>query len=242
MQRGIPTRVTSHPANDSFPIWLPHRRGDRVLINSQRKPFVVAKNGCQFGALKPRCFNSTGLFIRVLKRPTAFGNCLRDRPRTATSTSGRYVLMAAENWCGRSILSSTNGVRSCLPTARWLAYSSAQSGRPEVFVTEFPGPGEKIPISNGGGYEPKWRADGRELFYIAKDGQLMSVAIAPGPTLDVGRSQALFQTKLDVVNLPFFWRYDVAPDGQRFLMIQPSHDRATAAATVVLNWQVLMPR
>ena len=128
------------------------------------------------------------------------------------------------------------------PDGEWLAYSSAESGRPEVFVTEFPGPGEKIPISNGGGYEPKWRADGRELFYIANDGQLMSVAVTPGARRALRALAAVVSDRLDVVNLPFFWRYDVTPDGQRFLMIQPSRDRSSAAATVVLNWQALMPR
>jgi eukaryotic-like serine/threonine-protein kinase len=120
---------------------------------------------------------------------------------------------------------SSNGIAFLLVHAIWPARG---------LVTAFPGPGEKIPISNGGGYEPKWRADGRELFYIAKDGQLTSVALTPGPRLEVGRSQALFQTKLDVVNLPFFWRYDVASDGQRFLMIQPSRDRAGAAVASIL--------
>ena len=128
------------------------------------------------------------------------------------------------------------------PDGQWLAYSPAESGRVEVVVTPFPGPGERIPISYGGGYEPKWRADGRELFYIANDGQLMAVAVTLGAPPRFEAPQPLFQTGLDVVNLPFFWRYDVTSDGQRFLMIQPSRDRASSAATVVLNWQVLMPR
>jgi len=128
------------------------------------------------------------------------------------------------------------------PNGKWLAYLSAESGRVEVFVTRFPGVGEKIPISNGGGYDPKWRADGRELFYVAEDGQLMAVAATPGDTPGFGRPRPLFQSKLDVVNLPFFSRYDVTGDGQRFLMIQPSRDRSSAAVTVVLNWPSLLAR
>jgi Tol biopolymer transport system component len=241
MQRAIPTRVTSHPANDNFPMWLP--TAEAIVFSSTRSgsPSLWRKTVANSAP-------ETALF--QFDRPIYPGSQSPDglwQLFTGPSNNGDFDIGAVRLDDSRALLwpldSEFDERRPILsPDGKWLAYSSAQSGRPEVFITEFPGPGEKIPISNGGGYEPKWRADGRELFYIAKDGQLMSVAIAPGPALEVGRSQALFPTKLDVVNLPFFWRYDVTPDGQRFLMIQPSHDRASAAATVVLNWPALLPR
>jgi Tol biopolymer transport system component len=241
MQRAIPTRVTSHPANDNFPMWLP--TAEAIVFSSTRSgsPSLWRKTVANSAP-------ETALF--QFDRPIYPGSQTPDglwQLFTGPSKNGDFDIGAVRLDDSRALLwpldSEFDERRPILsPDGKWLAYSSEQSGRPEVFITEFPGPGEKIPISNGGGYEPKWRADGRELFYIAKDGQLMSVAIAPGPALEVGRSQALFPTKLDVVNLPFFWRYDVTPDGQRFLMIQPSHDRASAAATVVLNWPALLPR
>ena len=113
------------------------------------------------------------------------------------------------------------------PNGRWLAYESNESGRFEVYVQRFPGPGGKWPISTGGGQVPVWARNGRELFYRNGD-QMLAVAIQTEPSFVAGRPEVLFEGK-------YLNRFDVAPDGQRFLMVarpEPPPNRIH----VVLNW------
>jgi hypothetical protein len=122
----------------------------------------------------------------------------------------------------------------------WVAaYGSNESGRFEVYVQSFPTPGGKWQISKDGGYHPKWRTDGKELFYYATDGQLMTVAIAGDSALETGTAVPLFKARL--LNGPtpavgFRAQYDVASDGQRFLLNVPLEETQASTITVVVNW------
>jgi serine/threonine-protein kinase len=124
------------------------------------------------------------------------------------------------------------------PDGRWLAYVSNESGRPEVCVRPYPGPGEKWQVSTSGGAEPVWNPNGRELFYRSGD-KMMSVEIATRPSFVAGKPRMLFEGPY-VATSPVFTSplYDVAPDGQRFLMLKAT-EQTQAAPTqinVVLNW------
>jgi serine/threonine protein kinase/Tol biopolymer transport system component len=122
------------------------------------------------------------------------------------------------------------------PDGHWLAYISDESGRFEIYVQPYPGPGGKWQISTEGGTEPVWNPNGRELFYRS-GGKMMAVDIATQPGFTVGKPRMLFDgpyspTALTTPN------YDVSADGQRFLMLKPS-EQAPSAPTqinVVLNW------
>ena len=103
------------------------------------------------------------------------------------------------------------------PNGRWLAYASDETGTWEVYVRGFGGTQGQWQISRGGGTQPVWRGDGRELFYVSLDGVLNAVA-ADERTLAAGTPQPLFQTTLPNVLAPFRTAYAVAPDGQRFLL------------------------
>jgi len=132
----------------------------------------------------------------------------------------------------------TEGAPQFSPDGRWLAYTSDESGRLEVYVQPYPGPGGKWQISTDGGTEPVWNRNGRELFYRSGD-KMMAVDIATQPSFVAGKPRMLFQGQY-VLNtppssIPF---YDVSADGQRFLMLMPS-EQGQAAPTqinVVLNW------
>ena len=119
------------------------------------------------------------------------------------------------------------------PDGRWLAFVTDESGRAEVYVQPFPGPGPKVAISNNGGLQPMWARDGHELFYREGD-SMMAVRIALDP-FRIEAPRRLFEFSATTFNLdPNFADYDVAPDG-RFLSVQGD----TAAAddiNVVLNW------
>jgi serine/threonine-protein kinase len=120
------------------------------------------------------------------------------------------------------------------PDGRWLAYQSNTSGQFEVYVTPFPGPGPRIPVSANGGDNPRWSRDGRELFYTRGD-RMMAVTLIPGPTLSVGAPRALFEGRYRAAS-NFVTPFDVASDG-RFLRIeQVQPDRPVTRIEVVLNW------
>jgi Tol biopolymer transport system component len=116
---------------------------------------------------------------------------------------------------------------------RWVSYQSVESGRQEVYVTPYPGPGERTLVSTTGGQDARWRGDGRELFYTASDGYMMAVTVdGSGPSFKVtGDARRLFPFRK--VNAR--WSYDVTRDGQRFLAIT-ADDRAPTPISVVINW------
>ena len=121
------------------------------------------------------------------------------------------------------------------PDGHWLAYTSNESGRYEVYVQPYPGPGGKWQISNEGGDEPVWAKNGRELFYRNGD-KMMAVEVTTQPTFHAGTPTLLFEGQYwHQVGL---WRadYDITPDGQRFLMIQLGEQEAVTQINVVLNW------
>jgi Tol biopolymer transport system component len=122
------------------------------------------------------------------------------------------------------------------PDGRWLAYISDESGRWEIYVQPYPGPGGKWQISTEGGTEPTWNRNGRELFYRSGE-KMMAVDIAVQPGFAAGKPKVLFEGRYNAAQgaTP---NYDVSPDGQRFLMIRPV-EQAQSAPTqinVVLNW------
>jgi len=115
------------------------------------------------------------------------------------------------------------------PDGRWIAYASSESRRTEIYVQSFPTAGPRLQISVGGGEEPRWRADGRELYYRAPDSRLMAVSIAPAATtLEPSAPRVLFP-------LPSAEAYEPSPDGQRFLVARTISE--ASPISVILNWK-----
>ena len=121
------------------------------------------------------------------------------------------------------------------PDGHWLAYISDESGRYEIYVQPYPGPGGKWQISTDGGNEPMWNRNGRELFYRSGD-KMMSVEISTQPGFAAGTPRMLFERPYEKAPIPIS-NYDVSPDGQRFLMVKPiDQQQAVTQINVVLNW------
>ena len=126
------------------------------------------------------------------------------------------------------------------PNGRWLAYQSNESGRAEIYVQDFPGPGGKWQISTAGGFEPQWRADGKELFY-GSNPSLMAVEIQPGETFQAGVPREIFRPAVQpVANVRN--HYLATADGQKFLVLSPLGREAMVPTTVVVNWNAGLSR
>ena len=127
------------------------------------------------------------------------------------------------------------------PDGRWVAYTSNVSGRFEVYVQSFPRPGEKLLVSPNGGGQPRWRKDGKELFYVAPDNRLMAVPVrlSTKEHADLGTASTLFVAPLagEVVPGGNKQQYAVSSDGQRFLMNVATEDRPVTPITLILHWK-----
>jgi Tol biopolymer transport system component len=120
------------------------------------------------------------------------------------------------------------------PDGHWVAYVSNETGSTEVYVTRFPGPTGKWPISSNGGNYPRWRADGRELYFIGRDGQLMAAQVSGArDDFSVGDVRPLFDLH---PNLSGRYPYDVSKDGQRVLVNTIVEAAAPSPITLVVNW------
>ena len=125
------------------------------------------------------------------------------------------------------------------PDGRSIAYNAADTGRSEVYIQPFPGPAERIAVSTLGGAQPMWRADGKELFFLAPDGTLMAAEMRdgrPAPTPPA----ALFKTGLAVETIRT--QYAPLPGGQQFIVLTPEREAAIRPIQVVLNWPATVRR
>jgi hypothetical protein len=121
------------------------------------------------------------------------------------------------------------------PDGQWLAYVTDVSGRSEVYVQRFPGGGGKRQVSNGGGGGPRWRRDGRELFYYSGDGKLMAVQVKSGESFEKSAPVSLFEFRAGVVQTRYA-SYAVTADGQWFLINEIVDTEPNAPLTVFTNW------
>ena len=123
------------------------------------------------------------------------------------------------------------------PDGKWVAYASNESGKWEIYVTSFPEGHGRWQVSTGGGEQPRWRGDGKELFYLSSDGKMMAAPVTIGANFDGGRPVELFQTSpRQPVSFNDQVVYDVRPDGQRFLILTRMKQAESTPMSVVLNW------
>jgi eukaryotic-like serine/threonine-protein kinase len=236
---GVASPFTSHLAWANCPLWSSD--GSRIVFASGRV------SGAQL--YEKRVDSATE--ARALPRHTTgcpldwspdgdllYGNGL---PSGSSGTSDVWLASTREEAEPKQ-LTGTWSIRprpQLSPNGRWMAFSSDISGRNEIYVRSFPGADARPrQISARGGIEPHWRADGRELFFIGADKQLMAVPVTIESGFRAETPVALFMTDLDPVGLGISGRnqYAVSASGERFLMNQPRPGTASPPMTVLLNW------
>jgi eukaryotic-like serine/threonine-protein kinase len=249
--RGVSTRFTFDQAPDSAPVWSPD--SSRVAFAASRAGGNGIYQKTTNGAGKEQALVSVtgdekfpvdwshdGRFLLYTQVDPQTHADLWVLPLAADGTpSGTATPFA------NTAFSEEQGRFS--PDTRWIAYASDESGRSEIYVQPFPAPpngGSKIAISRDGGSQPRWRRDGKELFYSSLDGKLMAVDVTEGPILKASVPEILFQVPVAQIghNEGGFQvlRWDVAPDGKQLLI-----DTATTSSehvTVVLNWTADMKK
>jgi eukaryotic-like serine/threonine-protein kinase len=243
-KRGVPSRFTTSPGIEVAPVWSP---GDRRLAFSSGETAAGGLVG----------------FMRDLTTSAADDQVLKRGRIRDLSPDGRYLLYDDRGGTGRSEMSVVplDGDRAPIPYSvdrfsiaqgqfapvadrgsgppKWIAYVSNEAGDNEIYVQAFPPTGRGIRISSGGGLQPRWRRDGRELFYIAPGGSVMATSVTLAPDFKFEPPRELFKVPITSGGpRAFAFHYDVTPDGKRFLVITTPQAEAegTNPITVVLNW------
>ena len=236
LQRGSTKRLTFDAALDADPVWSPD--GKRILFASSRQGLFqvyiknadggedekrLPLNGSDKADQYPSSWSPDGKDILYERTTEATGLWAAEMPELNT----RELLKGPQT--------TKNGQFS--PDGKWVAYTSNESGKWEVYVTSFPELRGKWQVSNNGGTQPRWRGDGKELFYLGADGRMTAVPVVAGEHFDSGAPVPLFPANArERVAGSELVTYDVAKDGQRFLINTQMEKEETQPMMVILHW------
>ncbi len=245
LARETTTRFTFDQGNDATPVWSPD--DDRIIFQSSR---VISGQRFRPANLMTRLTSGLEgvehlMSTEFLASPADWSPdgstvmLVAMRPGTGID----LMLYSVEDGRIEDFLTTEYNEEYARfsPDGKWLAFQSDESGRLEVYVQPFPGPGGKWQVSKSGGRMAVWRRDGRELFYVGPDAELMAVPIDMEGGFSAGTPVKLFGVGANALE-DSGYTFDVTPDGKRFLFLEPLDDEGDAgiAVTLVQGWQRLL--
>jgi Tol biopolymer transport system component len=243
ISRGVSSRLTSSRFQENFPLWSSDG-AEIVFISNRNGPedlYRKASTGAgreellyksEVAHKHPLDWSRDGRFILYHTQQQRTGSDIMALPLFGDRKPIPYLSTEFEERYAQFS-----------PDGKHVAYSSDASGVYEIYVQPFPGPGERLQISTQGGAQPRWRRDGKEIFYVARDGKMMAAPVsARSGSLSVGDPRPLFQTSILSEGTTATLEYVVSADGQRFLIGIPASETLVFPATVVLNWAAQLER
>jgi serine/threonine protein kinase/Tol biopolymer transport system component len=232
------SRLTLHPSLNQVPVWSPD--GKKIVFTSNRllinKMFEKSSDGS--GADEQISDVKAGRMVN----PWDWSN------------DGKYLLLRNETelWYysmtedkSREYIKGPGVVRNAQfsPDGKYVAYASNETGDWEVYISPFPDARSKWLVSRAGGEEPRWRADGKELFYVSSEGKLMATRVKLGVSFESTTPVALFQTRgRQKISSQDVFSYAVSQDGNRFLFNTLLDQRETPPLSILLNWEAEMAK
>ncbi|MBZ5608523.1 MAG: hypothetical protein LAP38_09710 [Acidobacteriia bacterium] len=247
LSRGTDTRFTFHASSNVAPVWSPN--GDRIAFSSNRNGAPAARYD-----IFQKASSGAGQDELLLSSPN-------NKEVTQWSPDGRYIVYTEVDSKTRSDvwLLPVGGAATdrnpvpflhtefdelqgqISPDSHWMAYTSDESGRREVYVRPFPSGDGKWKVSTQGGEQPRWRHDAKELFFLAADGNMTAVPLkaspGPRPSFELGAPTRLFNPSIDpAIGNNLATQYCVTGDGQRILALTSAGAEAETPLTVVVNW------
>ncbi|HYO76345.1 MAG TPA: protein kinase [Thermoanaerobaculia bacterium] len=232
--RGVRTRLTTGDY-DVWPVWS--RDGRSVAFSSRRPGYLdIYMRDVATGGERPVAVSEVDKVASSWSPDGAM--IFYDALGLASGTDIRYVTIADGKSHPYAATQFVESSAKMSPDGKWIAFQSNESGQPEIYVAPFPPTGAKWTVSQNGGITPRWRGDGRELFFIMPSNQsVMAVPVSLGVTLEIGKPAPLFKVRLSSGVAP----WDVSADGQR--IIAAAHrgpEPMREPMTVVLNFDVAL--
>jgi len=232
IKRDFISRFTFEPAVEDDPVWSAD--GKYIYYSNAREGTYNIYRKVSSGIGSPQMVTPTGLPQRPMHMSQDGRYLLYEviQPKTLADI---WVLPSDSTEKPFPYLESdfVETLPQFSPDGKWVAYVSDESGKNEIYVQTFPGSGGRWQVSTKGGSQPRWRQDGKELFFIAPDLKIMAVEVRAAATFDYGMAKPLFQTFIDNYNSPN--RYAVTENGQKFLINIPVGDETANPITVSIN-------
>ncbi|HEY8224592.1 MAG TPA: protein kinase [Pyrinomonadaceae bacterium] len=238
LERGSQIRLTTDPSSDLYPSWSPN--GDRVTWVSTRNGVTsIYQKLSNAASPEEPLVSSAELKFNPQWAPD--GQSIIYAQLNPKTNVDLYLLSLSgekksTSWLQTSFIEAQPRLS---PNERWIAYISNETEQFQVYVDSFPATGAKVAISIGGGSQPQWRADGRELYYYGPDRKLVAVEVnGDGPTFKVGEARPLFEIRVASIeqSFPGNGYYTVTHDGKRFLVSSLPEAPERQQINVIVNW------